>query len=150
MEAERVVELGIPSELGYEKMAMQLSAALARQMGFEPDRIDDLKTAVSEACLNAIEHGNQLEADARVVIRLQVEDDRLLVDVYDQGRGGPPPAEFPEPDISRKIAGQEETRRMGIYVIRQLVDEAGFVEAPPDGGNQFRIVMLRCSGERGE
>jgi serine/threonine-protein kinase RsbW len=150
MEAERVVELGIPSELGYEKMAMQLSAALARQMGFEPDRIDDLKTAVSEACLNAIEHGNQLDADARVVIRLQVEDDRLLVDVYDQGRGGPPPAEFPEPDINRKIAGQEETRRMGIYVIRQLVDEAGFVEAPPDGGNQFRIVMLRCSGERGE
>jgi serine/threonine-protein kinase RsbW len=150
MEAERVVELGIPSELGYEKMAMQLSAAVAHQMGFEPERIDDLKTAVSEACLNAIEHGNQLDADARVVIRLQVEDDRLLVDVYDQGRGGPPPAEFPEPDINRKIAGQEETRRMGIYVIRQLVDEAGFVEAPPDGGNQFRIVMLRCSGERGE
>lgn len=145
-----MVELEIPSELGYEKMAMQLSAALARQMGFEPDRIDDLKTAVSEACLNAIEHGNQLDADARVVIRLQVDEDRLLVDVYDQGRGGPPPAEFPEPDINRKMAGQEETRRMGLYVIRQLVDEAGFVEAPPDGGNQFRIVMLRCSGERGE
>jgi serine/threonine-protein kinase RsbW len=149
MEAARVVELRIPSELGYEKMAMQLSAALAQQMGFEPERIDDLKTAVSEACLNAIEHGNQLDVDARVVVRLQVDEDRLLVDVYDQGRGGPPPTEFPEPDINRKMAGQEETRRMGIYVIRQLVDEAGFVETPPDGGNQFRIVMHRCSGERG-
>ena len=145
MDAERVVELGIPSELGYEKMAMQLAAAVAQQMGFAAERVDDLKTAVSEACLNAIEHGNQLDADARVVVRLQVDADRLLVDVVDQGRGGPPPAEFPEPDIRRKVAGQEDTRHMGIYVIRQLVDEAGFVEAPPNGGNQFRIVMHLCS-----
>ena len=149
MEAERVVELGIPSELGYEKMAMQLSAALAQQMGFESERIDDLKTAVSEACINAIEHGNQLDAEARVLVRLKVDEDRLLVDVYDQGRGGPPPAEFPEPDIDRKIARQEEMRRMGFYVIRQMVDEAGFVETSPDGGNLFRIVMYRCSDERG-
>ena len=141
MDAARVVELGIPSELGYEKMAMQLTAAVAQQMGFEPERIDDLKTAVSEACLNAIEHGNQLDAGARVVVRLKANADRLLVDIHDQGRGGPPPAHIPEPDIQRKIAGQEETRRMGIYVIQQLVDEAGFVETPCNGGNQFRIVM---------
>ena len=28
-------------------------------LGFFPERIEDLKTAVAEACLNAMEHGNQ-------------------------------------------------------------------------------------------
>ena len=124
----RVVELLIPSAFGYEKMAMQLAGAVAEHMGFEPQRIDDVKTAVSEACLNAMEHGNRLDANSRVLVRLRVNTDRLLVDIYDEGRGGPPPDQIPEPDINRKVAGQEETRRMGIYVIRHLVDEACFVE----------------------
>ena len=51
----RVVELWIPSELGYEKMAMKLAAAVAQQMGFPPERVEDLETAVSEACLNAMD-----------------------------------------------------------------------------------------------
>ncbi len=137
----RVVELRIPNEFGYEKMAMKLAGAVAEQLGCAPDRVDDLKTAVSEACLNAIEHGNQLDASLQVVVLLSIKADRLRIDVRDEGRGGPPPDHFPEPDIDRKVAGQEEPRRMGIHVIRQLVDEAGFVESKQGSGNQFRMVI---------
>lgn len=136
----RVIELSIPSEFGYEKMAMKLARAVARQMGFAPERVEDIGTAVCEACLNAIEHGNQLDARARVQVRINVDADRLSVDVKDEGRGGPPPDHFPEPDINRKVAGQETPRQMGIHVIRNLVDEADFVEDEPGGGNRFRIV----------
>ena len=52
------VELKIPSELGYEKVAMAAAGSVAKKMGFTADRVDDLKTAVSEACINAIEHGH--------------------------------------------------------------------------------------------
>ena len=139
--AAKVIELRIPSEFGYEKMAMKLAGAVAQQMGFAPDRVQDLKTAVSEACLNAIEHGNRLDSSARVHLLLNVSPDRLRIDVIDEGRGGLPPKEFPEPDIERKMAGQEEPRRMGIHVIQQLVDEAGFAEATSGGGNRYRLVL---------
>ncbi|MGO4214149.1 ATP-binding protein, partial [Terriglobus sp. YAF25] len=54
------VEVTLPSELGFEKVAMSTAASMAQLMGFSPDRIEDLKTAVAEACINAIEHGNQM------------------------------------------------------------------------------------------
>ena len=137
----QVVELRIPSEFGYEKTAMKLASAVAQQMGFESERVEDLKTAVAEACLNAIEHGNLLDASTRVLVLLRIDADRLSIDVKDEGRGGPPPDHFPEPDIHRKVTGEEEPRHMGLYVIQRLVDEAGFVEPGLGGGNQFRMVM---------
>ena len=54
------VEVRLPSQLGYEKVAMSTAAAVAKLMGFREDRVEDLKTAVAEACINAIEHGNIL------------------------------------------------------------------------------------------
>jgi serine/threonine-protein kinase RsbW len=137
----RVIELWIPSEMGYEKMAMQLAGAVAQQMGFAPERAEDLETAVSEACLNAMEHGNQLDAGTQVRVRLSIDADRLSIDVRDEGRGGPPPDHFPEPDLERKLAGEETLRQMGIFLIKHLVDEAGFVASEPGSGNRFRMVM---------
>ena len=57
-----VVQLCIPSVLGWERVAVDLAASVARQMGFPSERVEDIKTAVSEATLNAIEHGNRLDA----------------------------------------------------------------------------------------
>ncbi len=137
----RIVELTIPSEYGYEKLAMRLAGSVAEEMGFTPDRVQDLQTAVAEACLNAIEHGNRLEADTQVLILLSIEPDRLAIDVRDEGRGGPPPSEVPEPDIEQQVAGLMPTRRLGMYLIKHLVDEAGFVEPEMGGGNLFRMVI---------
>lgn len=55
------MELRIPSILGFEKLAMDFAASAARLLklpenGEPENRIEDLKTAVSEACINAIEH----------------------------------------------------------------------------------------------
>jgi len=137
----RVIELKIPSEFGYEKIAMKLASAVAARMGFAPDRVQDLKTAVAEACLNAIEHGNQLDASTKVLVLLSVGADRLAIDVKDEGHGSPPTGAFPQPDIRRKVSGQESLRNMGIYIIQNLVDEAGFVEPELGSGNQFRMVI---------
>ncbi len=140
MNPTHTIELTIPSEIGCEKVARRLVGAVARHMGFAPERVEDLKTAIAEACLNAIEHGNRLQADAKVTVQLHVHADRLSIEVWDEGKGGPPPTTFPPPDIQRKIAGQESLRHMGLHVIQNLVDEAGFVAPGPDGGNRFRMV----------
>ena len=132
-EQARSVAVHIPSELGYEKVAMEAAAAAAKRMGFSPDRIHDLRTAVSEACMNAIEHGNQAEAGARVVVVMTLEPERLQVNVADEGRQ-PLPSTVPEP------GRPEDHRGWGMFLIRRLMDEVEF-STEPDGGNQVKMVI---------
>ena len=139
--AERSVELTIPSEQGFEKMAMNLAAQLATMMKFPESRIEDLRTAVSEACINAIEHGNVNDVSTKVYVVMTVDDDRLAIDVVDEGRSGPPPSEFAEPDLEAQFAGLQAPGGMGLFVIKALVDEADFVEPDFGTGSQFRMVV---------
>src|ERR1700685_4220371 len=98
-----VFVLSLPSKLGHEKVAMSTAASMAALMGFSEDRIEDLKTAVAEACINAIEHGNQLDNGLSVGVVLSTSDDELVVKVIDDGTGvrNAPHA----PDIDRKMHG---------------------------------------------
>src|ERR1700754_2818479 len=81
------VELRVPSRMGFEKVAMGTAASVAKLMGFPDDRIEDLKTALAEACINAIEHGNHLNDNLCVGVILSVSDEALEVKVMDNGDG---------------------------------------------------------------
>src|SRR5580698_7964570 len=95
------VEVRLPSRLGFEKVAMSTAAGMAKLMGFSEDRIEDLKTAVAEACINAIEHGNRLNEKLSVGVVLRADTDALEVKVMDDGTGiKSQPA---KPDIDRKM-----------------------------------------------
>jgi serine/threonine-protein kinase RsbW len=130
---KRSIEVHIPSEYGYEKVAMASAVAVARRMGFSADRIDDLRTAMSEACLNAIEHGNKLDVSTMVVVMMTVQAEGLEVNVTDQGRQALP-VDFPKPG---NAPGE---RHRGIFIIQNLMDEVEFGSAPT-GGNQVRMVI---------
>jgi serine/threonine-protein kinase RsbW len=137
------VEVRLPSELGYEKVAMSTAAGMAALMGFSKDRIEDLKTAVAEACINAIEHGNQLNDSLRVGVVLSSNDDELEVKVIDNGLGiDTKPS---SPNIDRKVAGEEDARGMGMFLIQALVDEAEWHKGPP--GKSFVRLVIRLDKE---
>src|ERR1700728_3421672 len=87
--------------MGFEKVAMSTAASVAKLMGFPEDRVEDLKTAVAEACINAIEHGNRLNEKLSVGVILSAGEDSLEVKVIDDGTGmKKQPA---KPDIDRKM-----------------------------------------------
>jgi serine/threonine-protein kinase RsbW len=139
MKSGSSVEVRIPSELGFEKVAMSTASSMAALMGFSNDRIEDLKTAVAEACINAIEHGNQLDSSLNVGVVLSTTDDELEVKVIDDGAGmSKAPA---SPDIDRKMHGEEDTRGMGMFLIQALVDEAEWHQGPP--GKSFVRLVIR-------
>jgi serine/threonine-protein kinase RsbW len=137
----RSVELKIPAEHGYEKMAMNVAAELATLGKFPQSRIDDLRTAVSEACINAMEHGNLNDTTTKVYVVMTMDEDRLAIDVVDEGRSGPPPTDVTAPDIEAQMAGLAEPGGMGLFVIKALVDEADFVEPDLGKGSKFRMVV---------
>jgi serine/threonine-protein kinase RsbW len=137
MDTDKNIELHIPSVMGYEKIAMECAASMAKKMGFTEDRIEDLKTAVAEACLNAIEHGNKMDTSTRVGITLTAEESRLQVSVKDEGKGID---QVPTPSIESKIKGEDKPRGWGIFLIKKLVNEVTF-EPRPEGGNVTKMVI---------
>ncbi len=137
MTPDNKIELHIPSVMGFEKVAMECAASTAKKMGFTEDRIEDLKTAVAEACLNAIEHGNKMDTSTKVGITLTIEESKLQVSVKDEGKGF---KEIPNPSIENKMKGKDQPRGWGIFLIKSLVNEVTF-EPSPEGGNLIRMVI---------
>jgi serine/threonine-protein kinase RsbW len=133
------VEVRLPSRLGYEKVAMSTAASVAKLMGFREDRIEDLKTAVAEACINAIEHGNRLNEGLSVGVVLSAGEDALEVKVIDDGKGLK--SLPPKPDIERKMHGEEDPRGMGMFLIQALVDEAEWVAGSNGKSSYVRLVI---------
>lgn len=133
------VEVRLPSRLGFEKVAMGTAASVAKLMGFADDRVEDLKTAVAEACINAIEHGNHLNEQLKVGVVLSMDANTLEVKVIDNGEGMS--AQVAAPDIDRKMHGEEDPRGMGMFLIQALVDEVEWVPATLEGMSYCRLVI---------
>jgi len=137
-----ITELRLPSRLGFEKVAMNTAASVAQIMGFSDDRVDDLKTAVAEACINAIEHGNRMNELLGVVVTLSMDDESLEVKIQDHGTGVHEDAHVP--DIDRKMLGEETPRGMGMFLIQALVDEVEYVSEK--AGSYARLVIHLNAG----
>ena len=143
---ERSIEVILPNQLGYERIAMASSASFAKMFGFSPARIEDLKTVVAEAAVNAMQHGNKGRADARVSIRMNLENDTMYVTVTDDGEGIK--KIYPKPDIDRIIDNLDPAIGFGIFLIKQLVDEVDF-NIRTEKGNGLRMAIKKSKSDRG-
>ena len=136
----QTIELTLPNTLGYERIAMGCSATFAKNVGFNPERIEDLKTVVAEACINAIQHGNKDLPDARVTIVMDFKDEAISVDVIDKGNGF---QTLPsDPDIDKVIGGMEQTAGYGLFLIKNLVDQVEFNQMTK-AGHVVRMVIKK-------
>ena len=118
------VTLVLPNANGHERIAMASLASFAKMHGFSLARIEDLKTVVAEAAINAMEHGNKGRPDAVVNIVFHYGDDAIHILVADQGKGIK--EVLPQPDIERIVREIDPPVGFGIYLIRQLADEVEF------------------------
>ena len=143
--SKSVVELKLPSRLGFEKVAMGTAANVAKLMGFEEARVEDLKTAVSEACINAIEHGNKLQENLSVVVIMTLDAAQLEVKVIDRGKGIT--KKVTTPDIEKKLHGEEAPRGLGLFLIENLVDEVEYVSESVEGSYTRLVIHLEKDTE---
>ena len=58
-----LTEFFVPSEPGNERRAMEVVADVIKDVGLEGQRLERLKTAVAEATMNAMEHGNKYKPE---------------------------------------------------------------------------------------
>jgi serine/threonine-protein kinase RsbW len=131
-------QVRIPKTPGAEKIARDRAGSFAASIGFGADRIEDIKTAVSEASLNAIEHAICHDPSATVLVEFDAGEDGMQVSVSSEGQPFVP--SDVKPDIRKKLEGKDRPRGWGLFLIRQLADE---VEFDSDGkGTTVRMKFL--------
>jgi serine/threonine-protein kinase RsbW len=124
---------------------MECCASCARLLGFPGDRVEDIKTAVSEACTNAIEHGNGRNPAAEVVVTARQEREDLVISVQDFGQGIP---EVGRPSIDRKMEHAEPARGWGVFLVQELADRVD-LNAEAEHGHVLRMAFrLPACGSR--
>jgi serine/threonine-protein kinase RsbW len=125
------VEVILSNQMGYERIAMACSASFAKMYGLAPDRIEDLKTVVGEAALNAMQHGNKRRPEARVTVFMNFKDDAINVWVVDEGDGI---KHFPpKPDIERIMDNLDPPIGFGLFLIKALADQVELNERINEG-----------------
>jgi serine phosphatase RsbU (regulator of sigma subunit)/anti-sigma regulatory factor (Ser/Thr protein kinase) len=118
---QKLDEFTVPSEPGNERTAIHMLENAVRDLDIPEKRLERLKTAVGEATMNAMEHGNHYHPELPVRIEVLDGPDAVLVRVTDQG--GHTPLPDPEtPDIEAKLAGEQTPRGWGLFLIKSLVD----------------------------
>ena len=112
----------VPSQPGNERMAIDQVTAAVTDLHLTSDQLEKLKTAVGEATMNAMEHGNKYREDRPVEIRVETTDTKLSVFVTDRG-GGQNIPEPETPDLEAKLEGEQSPRGWGLFLIEKMVDE---------------------------
>ena len=112
----------ISSRPGEERQASQRVLEVLAQFGLAERQVRRLETAVAEATMNAMEHGNQYQEDLPVQIEVLDRESAVAVRIHDFGKE--PIEEKPAvPDIDAKLAGEQSPRGWGLFLIKNMVDE---------------------------
>jgi serine phosphatase RsbU (regulator of sigma subunit)/anti-sigma regulatory factor (Ser/Thr protein kinase) len=137
-----LADFELPSAPGNERKAMELVERAVAEVALDAARLERLKTAVAEATMNAMEHGNEYRPDRPVSIRVLRSGARLRVRVTDSGGAGEL-AEPEAPDLEAKLEGRQKPRGWGLFLIEKMVDEA---RVTSEGGNRTVELMVRLEG----
>jgi anti-sigma regulatory factor (Ser/Thr protein kinase) len=137
-----VADFTLPSETGNERLAMARVAESVHACGLSPSRLEALKTAVAEATMNAIEHGNGNDPQVPVLVRVSIVPGALRVAITDQGGAAAEAAAASPavPDLDAKLAGLQSPRGWGLFLIRSMVDELSVVT---DGNDHTVLLTMR-------
>lgn len=83
----------------------------------------ELSTALSEALANAIIHGNKIDPNIFVDLKVQIYNDKMILRVKDKGAGFDL-STLPNPLTSENL---KKTSGRGVYLMSVLVDEVDFI-----------------------
>ena len=112
----------------------------AERVGFSASEVYAIQTAVDEACSNIIDHAYGGEDLGKIKIKIKEIENGLRVVLRDKGEPFEP-EEVPHPDISSMLETHKE-RGLGIYFMRQLMDEVTF-EFSQSKGNKLTLIKYK-------
>ena len=143
-----LADFSLPSERGNERRAMEEVAGAVSGLDLPEKTLERLKTAVAEATMNAMEHGNRYNPNVPVKIQVYLLAECLLVRIIDRGSGPPPSPDAEVPDLEAKLEGMQTPRGWGLFLIKNMVDEMR-VSGNPDHHTIELVIYLEGDKDAG-
>jgi serine/threonine-protein kinase RsbW len=133
-ESERggLVALTIPARAEYVALCRLALTGIARTHALAPDLVADLKLALTEACSNSVRHAYEDGREGVVEVRYDLRDDRIAVEVADDGPGFDPP-------VIERAEEELDEGGLGLAIIRAVTDELE-IGPRPEGGSRLRFT----------
>lgn len=133
----RTVRLTIPAKAEYITLSRLALSGLSRVRALPEEVLADLKLALTEACSNSVRHAYEHD-EGHVAISFELRDDRLIIEVSDDGTGFDSESAGGNGDN-----GDELTEGgLGIAIIRSIADEVEIGGGPDGRGSRLRFVKL--------
>jgi serine/threonine-protein kinase RsbW len=136
------VELNIPSDLRYLGAVDAVVQDLAREFSFSEKSINDISTAIIEACTNAIEHGNRFSPTKKVKVVFVFSETAIRTRIYDEGDGFDYESYLKQdnpPDLLSE-------KGRGLLIMKVFSDELKFNFVPSEG---LCVELLKKRNSRG-
>ena len=134
----REICLTIPVAPDMEIVATAQAAAVGEFIEMPRDKIDEVKLALVEACINAFEHAHARDDRVHLTFRVGREEDArefLEVEVLDQGMGFDQ-ALVAAPSTEKTFSGRQK-RGWGLQIIRSLMDSVAITSG--EEGTRIRM-----------
>jgi serine/threonine-protein kinase RsbW len=132
------LEVEIPSDVRYIEHVVEVVARQCTELRYNRRQTTlNVPVALTEALSNAILRGNREAAAKHVQIRCDVDSDRLVVEVVDEGTGFDLAGCMEDPTRPENIV-REDGR--GLFLMARLMDS---VERFSNHGNVVRMTLRR-------
>jgi serine/threonine-protein kinase RsbW len=119
------VRLELTSRPEAARLVRSMSTAAGEALGFDPELLSDVNTAVTEACNNVILHAYG-DRPGPMSVELRSRPDAVVVRVCDQGQG------------IRQTMPEGDGLKVGLALMSAVADRAEFINVP-DGGTEVRL-----------
>ena len=113
----------------------------ADMCGLDAAASDQVVLAVNEACMNIIQHAYGMQPDGRIDVTVIEETGAMVIHVRDYAD------RVDVEKISSRDLDDVRPGGLGVHLIHSLMDECGFLAAPPEGGNLFEMKKFVDSGK---
>ncbi|MEP7012234.1 MAG: ATP-binding protein [Acidobacteriota bacterium] len=136
----REVTLTLPMLPDMEVAASKTATAMAEYMQMTPDRIDEVRLAVIEACINAFEYSHAPDRKVHMTFEVlgQGEPELLRISIHDNGVGFSP--ESKSKPVFEDVLKAKNKRGWGLSIIRGLMDD---VAIESEAGVGTTVVMSK-------
>lgn len=126
------VRLELTSRPEAARLVRSMSTAAGETLGFDPELLSDVNTAVTEACNNVILHAYE-DRPGPMSVELRSNPDAVVARVCDQGKG------------IRQTMPDNDGLKVGLALMSAVADRAEFINIP-DGGTEVRLSFRAPAG----
>ena len=133
----KIIDLTIPMLPEMELAATKTAEGVAQFMGLSEDKLEEIKMALIEACINAFEHSQS--KDEQISINFAIGDEDLTIQISDTGQGFDPNAARKEV-VERRERG-ESKRGWGLTIMSELMDHVNIQS--DENGTLITMVKRR-------